>query len=337
MSFQIGIEVDDSRIAWVQDSEKHNSVLTKLTTLTDNQTTAEIKFHIRTAKGKFHICTESINRIPPMRAGEPSIDVVTKISGKTLNYRISLNGRIVSEQSRPAGKYTKKSIPLIPILLLTAAAAAVAAVFFLFPGKTPDIKRVPEKNTVSVKTADSAVNPAEKPVSEKTQPDAVPDSTPDENAAAETEPAVEPETTDKTETVIPEKPVITWSESEIFDQHSVYFSPDSAILSSETISDLNAFISSLPEADDFEEGFFELAVRGHCAKYGTEEGRAELSRERASEVTAFLRTKWGIEADYMTSGAGASEPVTLKRDEQHLNRRVEIEIKGSIRNKITSE
>ena len=72
-----------------------------------------------------------------------------------------------------------------------------------------------------------------------------------------------------------------------------------------------------------------MEIRGHCARFGTEEGRAELSKERATAVYNFIKSEWGIKADSLVTGAGASEPVTLNRDEQYLNRRVDVNIKGN--------
>ncbi|MBI9107492.1 MAG: OmpA family protein [Spirochaetales bacterium] len=330
MAFQIGIEVDGSRIAWVQNSDNLNSVITKLTTLTADQRTAVIKFHLKTTDKKHLVCTETLNAIPPMEAGTPAIDVVTRLSGRILYYRISLNGRLVSEQKKVLSKYIHRPVPVLRIILIIAIIATAASLIICVPG------------IIRPSGTEAASEPANKKAPElrsdlhQKQPAAKTEVKITENSGqpAETEASrVTPEPARS----IPEKLEVTWSESEIFDKHSVYFTPDSAELTAKTIAELNAFISALPAADDFEEGFFELAVRGHCAKYGTEEGRAELSSDRALNVTTFLRKRWGIEANYITSGAGASEPVSLARDEQHLNRRVDIAIKGSIRKKIASD
>ena len=64
---------------------------------------------------------------------------------------------------------------------------------------------------------------------------------------------------------------------------------------------------------------------------------AELSKARALRVYNFLKSEWGIEADSLVTGAGASQPVTLNRNEQYLNRRVDINIKGNIKKRETTK
>jgi len=72
-----------------------------------------------------------------------------------------------------------------------------------------------------------------------------------------------------------------------------------------------------------------ITVRGHCAPRGTEEGRRELSEERAAGVASFLRQA-GVEIENSrVSGLGAREPVSLLEKDEHLNRRVEIILEGA--------
>lgn len=334
MTFQIGIEVDNNRIAWVQNSERAGSVLTKLTTLTEEQSAALIKFYIKTPKGKFPIHSETVNRLNREQTALPSIDVRTAIENRSVHFRINLNNRGIKEGDINIRKYTRSKFPLLFILAAVAVLAA-AAVFLLLPLIESPNPEKPQQVQQEVKQEPS------KPVATQTESEPSNPEQPSEPEAPETETTAETEAAavevKETPIEVESGPVVSWSESEIWDKHSVYFSPDSPALTSEAISMLKSFISSLPADEDFEEGYFELAVRGHCAKYGTEEGRADLSRERAFNVTDYLRSRWGIEADYTTSGAGASEPVSLKRDEQHLNRRVDIEIKGSIKKKIVTQ
>jgi outer membrane protein OmpA-like peptidoglycan-associated protein len=318
MTIQIGIEIDGNKIAWVQSSEQQGSVLTKLTTITEHQSTAIIHIYIKTPENKKLLCTETINGITSRQGAPPAIDVLTKISRNHLHYRISLNGRIFTENQRKIGN-NRQWLPFVIILLFVAAAAA-ALLFIFLPGR-------------SGRPPDDSQNRQTQEIKEVQPPPSPPEQKKDAIIA---EPIAEKEPEAPTP-VLENEPVVSWYESEIFDKYSVFFSPDSAALTNTALSNLSTFISSLPAGDDFEEGFFELAVRGHCAKYGTEEGREDLSRERALNVTNFLRNKWGIEADYTTSGAGASEPVSLAQDEQHLNRRVDIDIKGNIRNKIVTK
>ena len=305
MAFLIGVEIDNSRIVWIYDSEKDESSAVKLTTVTSNQKNAEIKFYIKYLDKKHHLCAENVTDIPLMPAGKPSIEIIPFVKGKMFHYEIYVNERLVKRSRANISDYrkTRKPLFLIPVILAIIAALILIFLFLIQP-----LLIIPDSFEKSVTEAE--VKPAiEQP-----------------------EPEIQPEPETPPEPVVPPVQPI-FIESEISDRHIVYFNPDSSVLSREAIQALEIFIRKLPDENDFDEGLFKMEVRGHCAKYGTEEGRAELSRDRAVNVYNFLKSEWGIEADSVISGAGASEPVTLKRDEQYLNRRVDINIKGNLSKK----
>jgi outer membrane protein OmpA-like peptidoglycan-associated protein len=100
----------------------------------------------------------------------------------------------------------------------------------------------------------------------------------------------------------------------------IYFLPEDAALIPATaarLKDLAAALEALPG----EGGVLELT--GHCALYGTEESRVELSRRRAENAAAFLKNQ-GLNWTFRISAEGGRRPVTLDPDRQELNRRVEI-------------
>lgn len=72
-----------------------------------------------------------------------------------------------------------------------------------------------------------------------------------------------------------------------------------------------------------------VLVEGHCALSGTEAGRLELSRRRAENSAAALLTT-GVVPEEQLSVAwfGATRLVTRTPDNEHLNRRVEITVRG---------
>jgi outer membrane protein OmpA-like peptidoglycan-associated protein len=106
---------------------------------------------------------------------------------------------------------------------------------------------------------------------------------------------------------------------------TVYFLPDSPVLTPQTRSSLDRVaeeLSRLPE---------EATVRivGHTALAGTEQGRIGLSRDRARNVYRYLQEQgWTPRQEVTVRGVGGNEPVTRDPDRQEQNRRVEIRVEG---------
>ncbi len=100
----------------------------------------------------------------------------------------------------------------------------------------------------------------------------------------------------------------------------IYFKPDSSLLTTEAEKKLTAII---PRLNRLKKG--RVIIRGHCALYGTEKGRTELSRQRAVNTLMFLINQgWHPERPPIVKGYGGKYPVTTDPDKQNLNRRVEI-------------
>jgi outer membrane protein OmpA-like peptidoglycan-associated protein len=105
-------------------------------------------------------------------------------------------------------------------------------------------------------------------------------------------------------------------------EYAVYFEPDETELTEparEELREIAGVLQRFPEA--------QVRIVGHTALFGTEEGRIEISRGRAQNVFQFLRREgWEPEAEPTVAWEASTDPVTLDREEQQLNRRVEIEI-----------
>lgn len=105
-------------------------------------------------------------------------------------------------------------------------------------------------------------------------------------------------------------------------EYAVYFEPDETELTEparEELREIAGVLQRFPEA--------QVRIVGHTALFGTEEGRIEISRGRARNVFQFLRREgWEPEAEPTVAWEASTDPVTLDREEQQLNRRVEIEI-----------
>lgn len=335
MNFLLGIEINDHRIAWIYNSAKSNISTIKLTTISAHQRKAEIKIYLKRNNRKYLIASETVTNIPNMAAGEPSIDIRPEIDGKTLNYSIYLNRKFIKKGSVRLNRYLRPwKAAGISALVIAAVLLIFAGLYFFNPFKV--------KTTEQDKGAKADIQQTDAAVEQKAESAAPAGTAATEDRAAEAEPEAaqpEPETKPPTSAAAEEEPAveIIFEERSIADSISVYFKPDNAALTQETKDKLNSFISGLPSADDFEDGKFSLQVKGHCAKFGTEEGRAELSRERADNVHIYLKNRWGIEAESVITGAGASEPYTLDKEKQFLNRRVDVNLVGDIKIKTTKE
>jgi len=104
------------------------------------------------------------------------------------------------------------------------------------------------------------------------------------------------------------------------DPGGVLFQPNSPVLTDLAKSKLDKITITLSA------GTMTLKmVRGHCALYGTEEGRQILSKERAQAVTDYLLNRGANLSDETEIiGVGATMPLTRDQNLQELNRRVEI-------------
>jgi outer membrane protein OmpA-like peptidoglycan-associated protein len=100
----------------------------------------------------------------------------------------------------------------------------------------------------------------------------------------------------------------------------VYFEPNRTYLTGAAREELDALLPVLVN-----DPTLALFLEGHTALFGTEEGRAEISRGRAEGVLAYLVERgWSPETVPEILWQGSREPVTRDRMQQHLNRRVEI-------------
>ncbi len=105
----------------------------------------------------------------------------------------------------------------------------------------------------------------------------------------------------------------------------VYFTPDDTVLTREAEARLEGVAAALAESG----ADTPVRIVGHTALFGTEEGRASISRGRAEAVYEYLTALgWRPEVAPTVAWEASREPVTREREEQELNRRVEIEIGG---------
>jgi len=107
-----------------------------------------------------------------------------------------------------------------------------------------------------------------------------------------------------------------------FEKEVVYFEPRRAVLIPEAKQELDRILISLNKIPDSN-----VTISGHCALFGTEQGRYILSVIRAQRVYNYLRQcGWNPEKKPRIEGLGGKQSVTEDTDMQRLNRRVEINI-----------
>ena len=180
--------------------------------------------------------------------------------------------------------------PFVVLLLIAVLIPASIPVFrFAFPAVFPP----EEKRLETVPAAAGRMNRTE-----------------DSPAAQSPESSVSPPSAAAPEIPAPEVPA---------SPVTVFFAPDSAFLDAEAIALLDETVESLPDSPL-------LRVEGHCAAFGTEEGRIRLSRRRARAVADYLKSRLGKNVRIETEGFGVERPVTEDPLLQNLNRRAEIRI-----------
>ncbi len=117
--------------------------------------------------------------------------------------------------------------------------------------------------------------------------------------------------------------------SELIDNKAiVYFYPNSSVLTEDAKSILRKILDILNNNSNLD-----VEILGHCAFFGTEKGRQEISTERAESVYSFfIKNGWTPESQALLIGLGHQNIVTRDPEKQNLNRRVEIRIESKKEN-----
>ena len=338
-----------------QIGEKHLD----LTTIHKDQELAFLKiFLIDKNKNKKLLKNIQINNVRPGNSGIPELQLSVFYDGKRY-YKIviKLNGfiyhnSIIDIRHFQSGKMKISSIALI------AAAILILSFLSFFSIKTftsyRDINRVSDSysKTSSANSVDqTGVDPtvtkqvaeeqvteqqvteqqvteqqvAEQQVAEQqaTEQQVAEQQVAEQQVAEEqvTEQQVaEQQVTEQQNVIVHEEKIL----SELTeDKAIVYFNPDSSVLSNDAISVLNQVLEILKSQENPD-----VEISGHCAFFGTEKGRQEISTERAQNVYLFFKNNgWTPDEEPELSGLGYEMNITKDPAKQNLNRRVEILIK----------
>ncbi len=319
MDQKIYVQIENKSLIPFFDLDKDSFRELNLTTIQDYQRTAIVTLYTRDSAGlDVQIKQYSIKPIPKAKAGVPKIGLTTRKHGyRKIGIELSLNGKqVIADRIRLPGAGRPLWILLL-ILLLALLLALLLGLggYLLFAHSRADAPSSPAVRT-QVPRASTV----------RSEPPSPAPSGPPAGQAAPSEPGVSPaaegapEPADSAEKqeespspAVPAQPL----------EEVLYFTPDSAVLTAETRSELDRLVSELrryPAA--------RIEINGHCAPHGTEQGRQELSELRAQGVADYLRQR-GIDLETAeVRGLGAREPVSMADDKQHLNRRVEIFIRA---------
>ena len=338
MTESIGVEIEHQHYALFLDLQKDVQNELDLTTISDNQKKAAIKVYLFSEGKKIPVKEIVISPLPPKPAGEIKITLKGRLEKKRhLRLAVLFGKKQVHTSSTDLNKYrNQRSLWWIPVLLFVILGAAAGVVFgtgitgrqaetadaavengkegaAASKEKTSKTVKTGEKKTVQETEADEA--------EKKKAPEAAEDEATTEAPLAKAAEDKETESPETAETAVeepsPEIPAETV-------QRTVYFQPESASLTRETRSALLQVLELLNRYKDAK-----VEIIGHCALFPTEIERKTLSLERAEAVYTFLVTNgWKPEIPPDIRGLGADRPAASGEHRQHLNRRVEIVIRG---------
>lgn len=322
MTESIGVEIEHQHYALFLDLQKDVQNELDLTTISDNQKKAAIKVYMFSGGKKIPVKEIVISPLPPKPAGEIKITLKGRLEKKRhLRLAVLFGKKQVHTSSTDLNKYrNKRSLWWIPVLLFVILGAAAGVVFGTgITGRQAEtagaaIENGKERAPASEKKTSKTVKTDEKKTVQETEADEAKE----KKAAEDTATTESPETAETAvEEPSPEIPAETV-------QRTVYFQPESASLTRETRSALLQVLELLNRYKDAK-----VEIIGHCALFPTEIERKTLSLERAEAVYTFLVTNgWKPEIPPDIRGLGADSPAASGEHRQHLNRRVEIVIRG---------
>ncbi|MBN2051860.1 MAG: OmpA family protein [Spirochaetales bacterium] len=337
MASVVGIETEHRHLIELLSLQSSGRGLLKLTTVKPGQRKAIIRIYI-IKDGKKQFLTEfSLNNLTREKLEIPAIDIQGNYNGAfRLQVTLFLNGRIVETRKvnlRPFLPGRWILLRLFPPSLLCLLAALLLFVYPGFLRKDPPLWRQNSSRITAEKPSPLPASSAGETIASTVLPppqESPPSTAVQHNetplpAVRETETPISPAATDTAAGSFPatpaekEAPPTPAAEAPVFKGETVYFPPDQAVLTPEAQQQLLEYLIVLK---NFRKP---VVLSGHCASFGTEEGRLDLSERRAEAVYRFLQQQgWNPEAEPEIRGYGSSKPVTTDGDDQYLNRRVEI-------------
>ncbi|MFO7729672.1 MAG: OmpA family protein [Spirochaetia bacterium] len=334
----ISVEVEHSRYARFLSLDQAGENTISLTTLADFQKRAEVRVFLINENQRTLLHEFSVDHLPQRPAGEPRIVLKADYDGKNkLKLNMSVDGRFYSSTSISVKKYLRSRARWPWLLLLGFVLLAAAAWFLLRTCTTPEASHISRtEETEVLNQADGhSTEPSEDLETEEeeyTMPSAetsaqTDSSSPlgsgsaerseqDRNENRSAGEAVETNE-EKTDAEAEVQPVVPPELSQ-----RIYFAPNSSQLTETARQSLSEFTQEIRKYEGVQ-----LVIEGHCALYGTEQGREELSLERARQAAQYIQNLgWSPDQPPVVRGLAGQNPVNRNSEKQHLNRRVEITV-----------
>jgi outer membrane protein OmpA-like peptidoglycan-associated protein len=322
----LAVEIEHTRYARFLRVDTQDSRTLNLTTLVDGQRRAEVRIFLLDGGPARLIHTFSVSNLPPQRAGEPRLGLSGRSDGKSsVHLSLTVNGSPWSSTEIPLRRGSSRRTSFA---LLVGAALLIAVLlgWLLLRGCVGPSDGPSGESSAGPSTAaetSRAEQPAAQAESDAGERDtgAGPDGAETRESAAAQETGEADEAGDLEEA----EPVEEAEEPAVLPEDTVvYFEPNSDVLTPSARDKISSLAEELSDVRGLR-----LTVVGHCALYGTEQGRIELSHERARRVVRYLRAQSGQAAESWqinAEGLGGKEPVTRDEERQYLNRRVVITV-----------
>lgn len=354
----IEVEIENKSYIKLQDLDESSEGVLKLTTLIDNQPGVIIKVFLNKDGERFLIKNLEVRHLPQKVSGLPRFELISSYEKKKLYLTLKVDGKKVDDSEIKLSAYIRNKY--LPLYILIGILAALLIIFgtrwligtlsqpitsYQTTSKEADTSRAkPQPMEYTTKTVSTekekdsrAAEPAEEspiktesniPEPEKTdttvEPESAEATTPDQSDSNQTDTSYKPpdttiaQTREKTQTAPPS--VSTETAPSI--EQVIYFGPNSTTINRDASLLLKKLAVQLKNNSNAS-----VEISGHCALSGTEEGREELSRERAYNIVAYLKQEgWHPEKEPVVRWYGGTQPVTLDEEEVYRNRRVEIRV-----------
>ena len=351
---RLGVEIDNSRIVEVIPLDYGASGSMDLAAIERGQHRALVRLYVLRGTKRTELTTMDVRNLPafPNRRALLRLRSTVDHAGE-LRLRLDVEDRLYHDERVDVRPYIRRSRTAVAAAALGLILLLAAAAFLALGGLPAGDTTAPAAEApVSEETADETPEPApaETAPPDEPAPEAAAEGreTPPADdtgtaAAASDDAATEPgrgqqtggegATADRATTAEPADGAVTEAPAEAEAEPappetvepaewSVYFTPDSPVLTARARTRLADIAERLEDYPD------EVTVRitGHTALAGTERGRYDLSEQRARNVYRYLQTEgWDTAGEVVIQGVGGEAPVTRDRDRQELNRRVEIE------------
>ncbi len=355
----IAIETERHNLTPLFDLDKGRQTKSlRLTTMVDRQRRAIITVFLYSADKRILLKQYDLKNLPPKKAGPPRFVIEGSFDGSYgLKLSLHVDGQRHSTDTISLKRHMKKR-RILPLLLIFLFLAFGALAFLLLPrgcsGSIRDDRGTSLAKPLSEESkVTSKPEPRETPVEKKREttsetPTEATSRTPEKSdedrtssiaadATVASEQGARGETEDQViekeeeETAAAEaKPPTEPRYAQVSKDVTLYFGPNDARLSREAEEQLRSFAKTIAPWEELT-----IRIEGHCALFGTEEGREDLSVARAEAGASFLKKlldsgpqEGRIEIKII--GKAGKEPVTRDRDQQDLNRRIELSARGNV-------